>query len=61
MELWKCVDELDPNSTTLWVDDTGRIQCIATSDQSVLLPTTQQEMERQWGTGSASGSSKGDS
>lgn len=48
-DLWKCVDELDPGSTTLWVDDTGRIVVMRTSDQSVMLPTTEQEMERRWG------------
>jgi hypothetical protein len=48
VDCWKCIDELDPGSTTLWVDDTGRILMMRTSDQSVMVPTTRQEMERLW-------------
>jgi len=48
VETWKLIDELDPNSTTLWVDDNGRVISMRTSDQTVMLPTTEQEMERRW-------------
>ncbi len=45
----RCLDEMDPSSTTLWVDDQGRILMMRTSDQSILLPTTSDEMQAQWG------------
>lgn len=46
---YKCVDELDPGSTTIWVDNTGRIQRMRTSDQSLLLPTTEAFLRTKWG------------
>ncbi|HEY4329856.1 MAG TPA: hypothetical protein VGN88_08975 [Phycisphaerae bacterium] len=46
---FRCVDELDPNSTTLWVDATGRIQMMQTSDQSIMIPTTEAAMKLKWG------------
>lgn len=44
----KCTDEMDPGSTTLWVDKTGKILVMRTSDQTVLSPTTNAEMEQVW-------------
>ena len=45
---YKCVDELDPNSTTIWTDKDGRIQMMRTSDQSVMVPTTEAAMLTKW-------------
>lgn len=45
---FKCRDELDPNSTTIWTDGTGRIQMMRTSDQSVMVPTTETAMVAKW-------------
>jgi hypothetical protein len=44
----RCEDELEPNSTTLWVDSSGKILMMRTSDQSLLVPTTEDEMSRLW-------------
>ncbi|MGN6369945.1 MAG: hypothetical protein ACTHN5_16940 [Phycisphaerae bacterium] len=44
----RCEDELEPNSTTLWVDSQGKILMMRTSDQSLLVPTTEDEMARLW-------------
>ncbi len=44
----RCEDELEPNSTTLWVDPQGKILMMRTSDQSLLVPTTGEEMARLW-------------
>ena len=44
----RCQDELEPNSTTLWVDSQGKILMMRTSDQSLLVPTTEDEMARLW-------------
>jgi hypothetical protein len=44
----RCQDEIDPAITTLWVDATGKILMMRTSDQSLLLPTTEEEMFRLW-------------
>lgn len=49
VEAWKCVDELDPGSTTLWTDDSGRVLMMRTSDQTVMVPTTAQQMDAVWG------------
>jgi hypothetical protein len=49
IDAWKCIDELDPGSTTLWTDEAGRILMMRTSDQTVMLPTTRQEMDTLWG------------
>jgi len=46
---YKCIDEVDPNSTTLWVDKNGRIQMLVTSDQTVMIPTTVDAMDAKWG------------
>ena len=46
---YKCIDELDPGSTTLWVDNAGRIQKMRTSDQQVLIPTTEAILRTKWG------------
>jgi hypothetical protein len=45
---FKCIDELDPNSTTIWTDRDGRIQTMRTSDQSVMVPTTEAAMTAKW-------------
>jgi len=45
---YKCLDELDPNSTTIWTDKNGRIQMMRTSDQSVMVPTTEAAMAAKW-------------
>ena len=45
---FKCIDELDPNSTTIWTDKDGRIQMMRTSDQSVMVPTTEAAMAAKW-------------
>jgi hypothetical protein len=45
---FKCLDELDPNSTTIWTDKDGRIQMMRTSDQSVMIPTTEAAMTAKW-------------
>jgi hypothetical protein len=45
---YKCIDELDPNSTTIWTDKDGRIQMMRTSDQSVMIPTTEAAMATKW-------------
>jgi hypothetical protein len=45
---YKCIDEIDPNSTTLWVDSNGRIRSMVTSDQSVMIPTTSEAMNTRW-------------
>ena len=46
---YKCVDELDPGSTTIWTDGAGRIQMMRTSDQSVMIPTTEAFLRTKWG------------
>jgi hypothetical protein len=48
MTCYKCIDELDPNSTTIWTDKDGRIQMMRTSDQSVMIPTTEAAMTAKW-------------
>jgi hypothetical protein len=48
VEAIRCTDELDPGSTTLWVDGTGKILTMRTSDQTVLTPTTVEEMQALW-------------
>jgi hypothetical protein len=48
VEAIRCTDELDPGSTTLWVDGTGKILTMRTSDQTVLTPTTVEEMQGLW-------------
>ncbi len=45
---FKCVDEADPYSTTLWVDASGKIRSMVTSDQSVMIPTTETAMKARW-------------
>ena len=45
---YKCIDELDPNSTILWTDKNGRIQMMSTSDQSFMVPTTEAAMAAKW-------------
>ena len=45
---FKCIDELDPNSTTIWTDKDGRIEMMRTSDQSVMVPTTEAAMLAKW-------------
>ncbi len=47
-DCFRCLDEMDPASTTLWVDQDGKILMMRTSDQSLLLPTTEPEMQRLW-------------
>jgi hypothetical protein len=47
-ECTRCQDEIDPAITTLWVDADGKILMMRTSDQSLLLPTTEDEMFRLW-------------
>ena len=50
-ECWKCIDELDPGETIILVDNDGRIMSMRSSDGTVLVPTTQLEMQRQCGSG----------
>jgi hypothetical protein len=45
----KCTDEMDNAGTTLWVDTTGRILKMLTSDQSLMEPTTVGTMQELWG------------
>jgi hypothetical protein len=49
VECWKCIDEMDPGSTTLWVDQDGQIVKLQTSDGSTMIPTTEEEMQVRWG------------
>jgi len=44
----RCTDEMEPNITTLWVDPEGKILLMRASDQSLLAPTTEDEMARLW-------------
>ena len=44
----RLTDELDPGSTTLWVDSTGRTLMMRTSDGTTLTPTTEPEMLAAW-------------
>jgi outer membrane lipoprotein-sorting protein len=44
------MDEMDNAGTTIWVDSTtGRILKMLTTDQSLIEPTTENEMSRLWG------------
>jgi hypothetical protein len=45
----KCTDEMDNTGTTLWVDNTGRILKMLTSDQTLMEPTTIGTMQELWG------------
>lgn len=45
---YKCIDEIDPNSTTLWVDSNGKIRSMVTSDQSVMIPSTAEAVNTRW-------------
>jgi hypothetical protein len=45
----RLLDEIDPGSTSLWVDNTGRILMMRTSDNSLLVPTTEAKMNDLWG------------
>jgi hypothetical protein len=45
---YKCIDELDPGSTTIWTDKDGRIQMMRTSSQSIIIPTTEAAMATKW-------------
>jgi hypothetical protein len=49
MHLTRLTDELGGASTTLWVDAAGTIKMMRTSDGSVLLPTTEEQMKTLWG------------
>ncbi len=49
VDCYRLSDELDPGSTTIWVDRTGRILMMKTSDQAILLPTTEEQMSQLWG------------
>lgn len=49
MKATRVSNELTPGSTTMWVDHTGKILMMATSDKTVLIPTTEEEMIRVWG------------
>jgi len=46
--LTRLTDELGASSTTLWVDEKGIIKMMRTSDGSVLLPTTEEQMQQLW-------------
>ena len=46
----RCQDEIGDAITTLWVDADGKILMMRTGDQSLLLPTTDEEMARLWAT-----------
>jgi hypothetical protein len=45
---YKCIDEVDPNFTTIWTDRTGHIQMMRTSDQSVMIPSTEAAISALW-------------
>ncbi|HVX85952.1 MAG TPA: hypothetical protein VH253_14310 [Phycisphaerae bacterium] len=44
----KCTDEMDPGSTIMWVNASGKILMMRTSDQTLLTPTTVAEMQTLW-------------
>ena len=44
----RLTDEMGASSTTMWVDSKGVIQMMRTSDGTVLLPTTEEEMRKLW-------------
>jgi hypothetical protein len=44
----KCLEEMDNTGTTVWVDSTGRILRMLTSDGTVLELTTEADMKRKW-------------
>lgn len=46
----RLTDELDPGTTTLWVDATGKVLTMRTSDGTTLTPTTEEAMLRAWRT-----------
>ena len=45
----KVTDDLDPGSTSTWVDRNGKTLMVRTSDSSMLLPTTEELMAQLWG------------
>jgi len=47
-ECIKLTDELDPGTTTLWVDKSGKVLMMRSSDQTVLTPTTEDRMKQLW-------------
>ena len=49
MTCFKCVNEIESAQTILWVDAAGRIQMMKTSDQTVMVPATAEEIEAKWG------------
>jgi hypothetical protein len=49
-ECTRCQDEIGDAITTLWVDADGKILMMRTGDQSLLMPTTDEEMARLWAT-----------
>ena len=44
----KLINEIDPGYTTIWVDNTGKILAMRSSDNTLLVPTTLAEMQRVW-------------
>jgi hypothetical protein len=44
----KCTDEMDPGRTIMWVNASGKILMMRTSDQTLLTPTTVPEMQALW-------------
>ncbi len=44
----KLLNEIDPGYTTLWVDNTGKILAMRSSDNTMVVPTTIDEMKRLW-------------
>lgn len=45
----RLADEITPNINTMWVDDAGVMLMLRSSDGTLLIPTTQDAMERLWG------------
>jgi hypothetical protein len=47
-EAYKLTDELDPSTTTLFVDEKGKVLLMKTSDGTSLTPSTEAEMIAKW-------------
>ena len=44
----RLLDEIDPGYTNLWVDNTGKILALRSSDNALLVSTSADEMKRLW-------------
>jgi hypothetical protein len=47
-KLIRLEDEIAPNVSSVWVDDAGQIQMMRSSDGTVMVPTTDAEMQQLW-------------